>query len=329
MPEKYDPIILPSQNDYLDYFQPGAVRPHDDPRDYTMRTHPLPVAPPRAFPPYFMLPARPVQNQGQRGACAAFGVGRTLTRSDMVANTRATSLDISEEALYAEGRARINLLCQDAGSDPRTNAAICCELGLPLESVAPYESRDLCWRPGADIWQQQAVRGEKYVSLRTREDVQAALYAGLEPTICLQLSQNFVPDANGIIPMPSGAVWGNHCMTWAGWDHRNARRKLWAVVNQWGEGWGQSGICWIPDALWDLPETKGGVWKTTGNWAIYVPTAPKPEPKKDTFYIQVWRQTPTGWDVGTPIQQEVGAYVTVKRTRDGAEETVIDFQPVF
>lgn len=326
MPEKYDPIILPSQNDYLDYFQPGTVRPEEDPRDYTTAAHPLPL-PTEPLPAFFQLPARPVQNQGQRGACAAFGVGRTLTRAVSLQTAPATYLDVSEEALYAEGRARINLTCQDGGSDPRINAAICCELGLPSEAAIPYLSRDLCWRPDAGLWSQRIVQGEKYVSLRTRDDVRTALYAGHEPTICLTLYRNFAPDAAGILPMPSGAVWGGHCMTFVGWDFRN-RKKYWIIENQWGSGWGNGGRAYLPDAYWDLHESQGGVWATTGTWVIYVPQAPPP-PKRDTFYIQVWRQTPTGWDVGTPIEQEIGAYVTVKRTRNGVEETVIDFQPVF
>ena len=55
--------------------------------------------------------------------------------------------------------------------------------------------------------------------------------------------QNFNDlDENFIVPSPSGDVLGGHALAICGFD---ASKKLFTVINSWGNKWGNSGTCYM------------------------------------------------------------------------------------
>jgi len=70
---------------------------------------------------------------------------------------------------------------------------------------------------------------------------------------CIPVYSNFSPNAEGIIPLPSGTLLGYHAMVLIGW-----KPGYWLVQNSWGQSWGLNGRCWIP---WEFPALE--VWAIT------------------------------------------------------------------
>lgn len=73
----------------------------------------------------------------------------------------------------------------------------------------------------------------------------SAIYSEGPVMVCVAIHENFRPDSEGRIPLPSGSIKGYHAMAMVGW-----RRGAWLIQNSWGAGWGKGGRCWMS---WDHP----------------------------------------------------------------------------
>lgn len=277
MPEgpKYEPTP-PDVTDLFAFHKVGTVIPSPpDPRDRPFVPRMTqPVALPRAF----RLPALPVKNQLDEGSCGSFGSIRILegelARQGIV-------FDGSEEFQYAETRTRMGLpTCEDGGSDPRSAMSVLVDIGATTETLIPYKSRGLCWRPNAgDEAQAAATKAAEYiVSDGSDAGIKQMLFAGHRVAFCFTLFENWNPDANGVIPMPVGKVMGGHWITAEGWDDDFSDGGWW-VQNQWGAGWGVNGACFIPYAVTRLSADKGGLWRDA-TYTIRI-NAPQPQPQPD------------------------------------------------
>lgn len=273
MADKYAP--LPPDTDWRSAFRVGDVKPSPpDGRDFpALAKHETPVT----LPASFQLPERPIRNQGGKGACVAFSFARILERGF---DNAGRVLDLSEEEMYARLRVPYDWLCQDTGSYPRDCAAASVSDGWLSEAQRPYNDRDLCTGPAANLAQ---YKGVEYRAARTWEDVKQILYQfGAGVTICLSVYDSFFSTgADGIMPAPSGKPAGGHCMVIEGWDDRFA----W-VANSWSTGFGLHGYLRVPLHYVDgsVPPEQGGIW-TSDMWTVLVaqpePIPPDPEPEPD------------------------------------------------
>lgn len=303
MPSKYD--LLPAGANPLDVMRPGLVRPSaPDPRDFGFLAHAAIPGSSVQLPRKFELPRVPVRNQQDWGACGAFG---SISQYEYEMAKLGVAFDGSEQAQYAWTRLIQNTLCQDSGSDPRSAMQAMVKYGVLTESEAPYQQpKDLCWQPGDSLTQTAASRRITAYA-KTAQDMQAvkaALYGtngkdGRVVSACHSLFRNFAPDANGVIPMPGGPLWGGHWMSHWGWDDDLPTPYgpgAYLYRNQWSAAWGLGGYCWMPYAVWSLGVNQGGVWPDL--WVVTV-KAPDPQPSPTptpatTAAARVWSSVDNG-----------------------------------
>jgi C1A family cysteine protease len=287
-PSKKEPHTDINNENALDVFKPSAIPSEVDDRDY-----PFPRAKalsPTALPRRFLLPEDPADNQMDRGTCMIF------TAEDIARNEARRSLgvlfDPSEEYGYARYNELDGTLGQDNGAFPRDAMAQVCE-GILLESLRPYRSTPLSQgtteAERAEAAKRHAV---EYVLCNTQFDEMAAIFESRYVALCLTIMRNFVPDAQGYVPLPDrgAGIWGGHAMRKTGWDLdmvHNGFTGFWRCKNQWSQSWGDRGYFWIPMQIDNLRSVydsndQGGTWHqgayTLNGFIDQTIPQPQPEP---------------------------------------------------
>lgn len=302
MTSKYD---IPSDDtDYLAQFVPGVIRSPHDPRDYIV----IPQA--VTLPNEYELPADiPIKNQGSKGACAAFA-GMRVREGEYLRSR--VAFDGSEEALYGCARDRdyLNSLCYDSGAVPRDIMDILVRIGCLSESERPY-SMDLC--KGMNTAERQAASSRKvreYARLGNMEMVKSFIYTQQRRvTICLLVHENFIPDANGYVPLPRGLAVGWHLITCEGWNQLGLR-----VSNSWSTRWGLNGYCYLPNEYAMIPAEQGGI-DLNELWTLI---DADPNPEVPPTFLEAWNYTgTTGWQVIGNITLPAGVNAYAVKTNYG------------
>ncbi len=246
--------------------------PRDD-RDHIRPLARLPVA----LPAEYVLPMPPIRNQAGRGSCGAFGAICALEHEYHKAGV---TLDGSEEYQYAKTRELMNATCQDAGSVPRVAMSVLVDFGATSETQVPYESRDLCWRPGPEPQPFPAL--EYFKAGPSRDALKQTLYGtdgtdGHVIAYCTMVGSTFSVDGGGFLhnQNPVTQPWpGAHWMELVGYSDS---RGAWRVRNQWGL-WGDGGYCWIRYADAERAPEQGGMWLDDA-WCVRIGYQPQPEPE--------------------------------------------------
>ena len=235
--------VLPSPADERDYRYPAygqMFATKDLPTEYT-----CPNLPPE------------IDDQGAVSSCVAHSLGLIKDWQEY-AETK-MQVRHSRQFIYAY---RSNpFFYRGPGMIPREALHTLCKWGVTRETVWPgiVEFGKEVWPADEQAMREAAApfRIAAYVSIDHRyiPEVKSAVYTTGPVLYCVPVYDNFIPDGNGLIPLPSSnnQLRGYHAMVIVGWRH-----GAWLARNSWGAKWGQSGYCWIP---WDFPAVE--VWGVT------------------------------------------------------------------
>lgn len=187
-----------------------------------------------------------VDNQGAVQSCVACSLG--LVKDSQEFRDLGRPVRVSRQWLYANREERH---WQGPGMYPREALVQLCQHGVVPETLWPglVEYGQETWPAPRDAFlpMSQPFKVATYVRVEPSfiPQVKSAVYTLGPALFCVAIHANFAPNAQGVIPLPEGALRGYHAMAIVGWRH-----GCWLVQNSWGSGWGLSGRCWIP---WQYP----------------------------------------------------------------------------
>ena len=193
----------------------------------------------------------PVYDQGQLGSCTANSIGGAYAFECL---KQALKLEMPARLfIYYNERSLEGTISQDAGAVIRDGLKVVNTLGVPAESLCPYDIAKFTHKPSAAAFkaglknlvsQYLALDNTNLVALKT------CLAAGFPFVFGFTVYSSFESEAvaaSGIVPMPSKkeAVLGGHAVMCVGYDDT---KQVFIVRNSWGSGWGQAGYFTIPYA---------------------------------------------------------------------------------
>lgn len=255
----------------------GWIPSLPDYRDFTLQSvRPDLLAAP-SLPPSVARLAHmpPIGDQGALGSCVAWAVVRAFRHAQRKLGL--PDYDGAELAVYWWARRYQGWQGQDTGSYLRDGTKALGEFGNPLEATWRYDISKFTQEPSQAAYQSgaehQAIR---YITLPNDEQQIKTIIANGYPiafgmTVYNNYGQGF---ADGIWPMPAGAVAGGHAMALCGYND-SVRRYI--CDNSWGTGVGKAGVFEIPyeyikqnaSDLWFIDQVEG---------EVVPPTPPEPQP---------------------------------------------------
>ncbi len=190
-----------------------------------------------------------IRDQGQLGSCVAQG------GVEAYAAAKYAEKQIVEpwhSALFAYTALRMDdgTFPEDAGGSIRDSLKTFNRVGIPKESLWPYDIRMAAVRPPGPVWR-VAQRSQMLEYRRVEPDaLLAAIYNGGSMRAVMfghVVHEGFdATPASGIVRMPRRLLdrpLGGHCQVLTGFD---IKRGLFRGVNSWGDGWGAKGLCYFP-----------------------------------------------------------------------------------
>lgn len=199
----------------------------------------------------------PVYDQGSLGSCT--GNGCAAVMNFLVLNgytqkqTIKSPVPFSRLFIYYNERVMEGTVNQDAGAQIRDGVKSIANLGVCPESVVPYEVNKFAKKPSAAAYKKAlSFTALSYTRLDNTkiEQLVDCLSKGFPFVFGFTVYDSFESDKvakTGIVPMPKKTekVLGGHCVYCIDYD---AIKKGFWCVNSWGEGWGQKGIFFMPQA---------------------------------------------------------------------------------
>ena len=225
-----------------------------DPDD---RDHLYAAAPSVADIPIFPIDLRSdttlIRNQGDLGACTAFGATELF---DFVRKKHnLTNWLPSPLFTYYATRQLRNQTNVDSGAMVRDALKSTVKSGVTMEKVWPYDITKFTENPPQQVWDD----AEKHQTLEylkvddtNKNNCIKCLNEGYPFIFGLQLYQSFMSlgmRAKGIIPIPDKTKEkpiGGHCMLAVGYRVDDDGKEYMIVQNSWGKYWGDKGYCYIP-----------------------------------------------------------------------------------
>lgn len=260
----------------------NVVPDRPDARDYRVLIAPPPL---KALPPRVDLWEQGVVpeiwNQESLGSCTGHGGSRAheIERRRQGYFSRMPS----RLFLYYVERELEGTIGQDAGAQLRTCIKAMAQLGVPEETLWPYDLRQ---------WQKKPVQAAyddalthqltRYTRLDSVEQICASLAGGKPVVFGFSVFPSFMSPQTartGVVPMPASGerVEGGHCMCFTGYEITGSGRPRGGVLgalldrlcgapkldgylvadNSWGADWGRQGRCRLPFAFvrkyaWDF-----------------------------------------------------------------------------
>lgn len=166
---------------------------------------------------------------------------------------------------YYDTRTIENSINEDAGCEIR-NAIKCAQkVGVGHESLWPYVEARFREAPPASVYNQAGLFGSltyERVPI-SMPSLKAALGDGVPVIIGVTLFSSFESNEvqkTGIVPMPQPDkehLVGGHAMYCIGYGKKPG---YFTVVNSWGAGWGDSGLCYFPEEYLGSEKYGGDYW---------------------------------------------------------------------
>ena len=192
-----------------------------------------------------------VKDQGGLGSCVAHG----STSCFEATQVKATGSDFAGSRLAEYQWARIigGYYPGDNGCEIRDGVKATVQYGVAHETLWPYvESKYDAAIPAAAVTDAAKSKSTNYYLVdsasgyaATLTNIKTALAVTGLPVVFGTPVYNgiFNVGSNGMIPLPSGASVGGHCMLFVGYDDN---KQALLTLNSWGTGWGMSGYGWLP-----------------------------------------------------------------------------------
>ncbi len=131
---------------------------------------------------------------------------------------------------YYVSRAESGNENQDEGCSFREAYTGLSRFGFTDENLCPYDTSKVFEKPTKEAYDNaNKTLVKKYKSvLQCQYALKSAIYEGHIVAFGSMLYDNFEPDADGVIPMPSGSMVGNHALALIGY---NDETKCFKVIN--------------------------------------------------------------------------------------------------
>lgn len=281
---RVDPVFLHPR---LDRYYGGMIPSPHDPRDYPMAARPEPANlrailanhDLRSYKNTGQSLMMPIGDQGQLGSCTAWAWGYYFRGAAAARDhlEKGTTPDVGDTLsagwLYdvERGPEFLDTYPQDSGADMRSGAAVLQKYGVPPTRYSPYTGRadngpveqemdsgrlDAAAYYGISGYYRLAGTGSSLINsgLQCLDD-------GWPFTIAFLVYDSFERvGSDGIVRMPARGerLLGAHAMCVFGnfYDNSFPGGGCWIAPNQWGTGFGQGGLVYIPWA-YNLQNTVG------------------------------------------------------------------------
>lgn len=209
----------------------------------------------------------PVYDQGQLGSCtanaiaAAFDVERKKQNEPFLTPSR---LFIYYNERLAEGTTRT-----DSGAQIRDGIKVVNQVGVPPESLWPYDTSKFALKPSAAAYK-AAKNTEALAYSRVPQaqiSIQQVLAGGHPIVVGFSVYESFESEevaATGVMPMPSPfeQCLGGHAVLVVGYEERQGH--LYAIVrNSWSAAWGDAGYFYMPFEVLTTPSLSQDFWTIT------------------------------------------------------------------
>lgn len=286
-----------NSQDFEKNFRPGWWKDQPDHRDYRFEERVMKVVSIPASADLRPLIIR-VLNQGSIGSCVAFG---TLSCFEALQVLRTGSDFIgSRLAEYQWGRKEGGYFPGDNGTTIRAGVKATVDYGVAHDTLWPYVTSKMDTTiPQNVVDDAKKSHTDNYYLVdsasgyaSTLNNIKTALgVTGLPVVFGTPVySSIFNVGSDGMIPLPSGASVGGHCMLIVGYS--DAKGAL-LVLNSWGTGWGMSGFGWLP-----YPYVLQGL--VTDCWVIAAESEINPSPATQTT-ISASKQNPAVGEIITLV----------------------------
>jgi C1A family cysteine protease len=217
----------------------------------------------------------PIFDQQALGSCTANAIGKAYE----FAQRKRGLIDYAPSRLfiYYGEREIEGTINEDAGAEIRDGLKVVNTLGVPHETLWPYDITRFTVKPAAAAYtdgESHQALGYARVAVKTVA-VKAALAAGFPVVIGFTVYSSFYDiGADGFmrVPKPSESVEGGHAVLCVGYRRMKAPWDRYAkdygiYLNSWSESWGHAGAFYAPfgwmcdtdnsDDFWTLTEVEG------------------------------------------------------------------------
>lgn len=254
----------------------AQISPDDD-RDYLVSKL---IAQVSVFPTEFLIPYNhEVKNQGMVSSCVAHSLAYCKEIIEEKQSNKFKQFSVG----YIYGN-RSTTDYQKPGMYPREALSHLLD-GNVLYEDFPYnlEMPEIMGKVYAQsstlVLKAYPYRITAYCRLYSIDDIKNALMQIGAVTVSYPIYNSFYnTGSNGIVPIPSGSIHGNHMMTIIGWIVID-NVEYWVILNSWGSNWGKNGQCFIKTSV-----GFNEAWSVTDTIIPH----PEPEPIKQTYWrVQV------------------------------------------
>jgi C1A family cysteine protease len=201
-------------------------------------------------------------DQGQLGSCTANAVANAYLFTRNKEGKTDSSYVPSRLFIYYNERAADGTVSEDAGSSLRCSVSVVSKQGACHEVLCPYQIKSFAKKPStkayADGLNYQALTYSRLTNALT--STKACLAAGYPFIMGIDVYENFESDATattGIVTMPTGKLLGGHAVMCVGYDDT---KKLFKVMNSWGDSWGDHGYFYLPYAYVTSTKLTSDIW---------------------------------------------------------------------
>lgn len=221
----------------------------------------------RNLPQQYSLPAVPILDQGNEGACVGHGCAGARETLEIIGGNPPPVVPLSRAFIYYEARLLEGTTDQDSGAQVRDGCKVLQTIGVPTEDLFPYRAgrfKDV--PPDLDLAAAARYKIASYARLNSSGEARAAIASNSPVVIGIAVFQSFETQigADGRVPIPSPGEpeLGGHCLYVRGYrpDPQNIGMYLFDTVNSWSESFGDKGACYMPQAYLDNPNYCSDMW---------------------------------------------------------------------
>lgn len=218
--------------------------------------------------PTIMLPQVSILDQGREGACVGHGCAGARETLEVIANSALPMTPLSRAFIYYRARLLEGTADQDSGAQVRDGCKVMTDDGVCTEDLFPYKVggfKDV--PPDLDIAAAAQYKILTYTRLNSSDEVWSELN-NLHPVIIgIAVHKSFETqigkDGRVPIPTPDDPLLGYHCTYINGRtidpQSTNSGGRF-RMPNSWGEGFGDAGNGWLPDAYLNNPNLCTDMW---------------------------------------------------------------------
>lgn len=192
-----------------------------------------------------------VWDQKQEGSCTAHAVGACFAFAHAAAHL--PPFMPSRNFIYLQERTLEGDIAQDDGAQIRDGMKACATVGVPRETLYPYNAKHFSAKPSASAMKDAALHKAsvyRRIDNRTPNQTLAAVAKGFPVAMGFSVYESFESDAvatTGMVPMPAKGeqMIGGHAVTIVGYSKPD---QTLIVRNSWGASWGLAGYFMFPFA---------------------------------------------------------------------------------